>query len=109
MSASSSTMPTPTSRRSGNGLKKVRREPPSGPMTATSVRGETYKQVVKLAFFRGASLEDPEKLFTQPGTLRRAIDIREGEVINEAAFKQLIRAAVDANSAARAQRSAKKR
>jgi hypothetical protein len=58
---------------------------------------------VKLTFFRGASLEDPEKLFTQTGTLRRAIDLYEGEVINEAAFKQLIRAAVAANSAARTQ------
>jgi hypothetical protein len=71
--------------------------------------GETYKQVVKLTFFRGASLEDPEKLFTQPGTLRRAIDLHEGEKINEAAFKQLIRAAVAANSAALAQRAAKKK
>jgi hypothetical protein len=71
--------------------------------------GETYKQVVKLTFFRGASLEDPEKLFTQPGTVRRAIDLREGEKINEAAFKQLIRAAVEANSAARAQQAAKKK
>jgi hypothetical protein len=71
--------------------------------------GETYKQVVKLTFFRGASLEDPEKLFTQPGTLRRAIDLREGEVINEAAFKQLIRAAVAVNSAAHTQRAAKKK
>jgi hypothetical protein len=71
--------------------------------------GETYKQVVKLTFFRGASLEDPEKLFTQPGTVRRAIDLREGEKINEAAFKQLIRAAVEANSAARVQQAAKKK
>ncbi len=71
--------------------------------------GETYKQAVKLTFFRGASLEDPEKLFTQPGTLRRAIDLHEGEKINEAAFKQLIRAAVAANSAVVAQRAAKKK
>ena len=71
--------------------------------------GETYKQVVKLTFFRGASLADPEKLFTQPGTLRRAIDLHEGEKINEAAFKQLIRAAVAANSAVVAQRAARKK
>ena len=71
--------------------------------------GETYKQAVKLTFFRGASLEDPEKLFTQPGTLRRAIDLHEGEKINEAAFKELIRAAVAANSAVVAQRAAKKK
>jgi hypothetical protein len=66
--------------------------------------GESYKQVVKLTFFRGASLKDPKKLFNSSleGNTRRAIDIREGEKINEAAFKQLIRAAVAANSAARA-------
>jgi hypothetical protein len=73
--------------------------------------GETYKQVVKLTFARGASIEDPKKLFNSSleGNVRRAIDLREGEKINEAAFKQLIRAAVAANSAARAQSSAKKR
>jgi len=73
--------------------------------------GETYKQVVKLTFFRGASLEDPKKLFNSSlgGNTRRAIDIHEGEKINEAAFKQLIRAAVDANSAARSQRAVKKK
>jgi hypothetical protein len=73
--------------------------------------GESYKQVVKLTFFRGASLEDPKKLFnsSMEGNTRRAIDIREGEKINEAAFKQLIRAAVAANSAALAQRAAKKK
>ena len=73
--------------------------------------GESYKQVVKLTFFRGASIEDPKKLFNSSleGTTRRAIDLREGEKIDEAAFKQLIRAAVAANSAARAQRATKKR
>lgn len=73
--------------------------------------GETYKQVVKLTFFRGASLPDPKKLFNSSleGNVRRAIDFREGEKINEAAFKQLIRAAVAANSAARLQRPAKKK
>ena len=66
--------------------------------------GESYKQVVKLTFARGASLEDPKKLFNSSleGNVRRAIDIREGEKLNETAFKQLIRAAVAANSAARA-------
>jgi hypothetical protein len=66
--------------------------------------GESYKQVVKLTFFRGASLEDPQKLFNASleGNTRRAIDIREGEKLNEAAFKALIRSAVAANSAARA-------
>ena len=71
--------------------------------------GETYKQAVKLTFFRGASLADPHNLFTQPGTVRRAIDLREGEKINEAAFKQLIRAAVEANSAVLAERAEKKK
>jgi hypothetical protein len=73
--------------------------------------GETYKQVVKLTFFRGASMSDPKKLFNSSleGNTRRAIDIREGEKINEPAFKQLIRAAVAANSAGRAPLSAKKR
>ncbi len=73
--------------------------------------GESYKQVVKLTFFRGASIKDPKKLFNSSleGNTRRAIDLREGEKINEAAFRQLIRAAVAANSAARAQRAAKKK
>ncbi|MBA3708904.1 MAG: DUF1801 domain-containing protein [Planctomycetes bacterium] len=73
--------------------------------------GESYMQVVKLTFHRGASIEDPKKLFNSSleGNTRRAIDLREGEKINAAAFKQLIRAAVAANSAACAQRAAKKR
>jgi hypothetical protein len=71
--------------------------------------GESYKQVVKFTFARGASLKDPKKLFNASleGSARRAIDLREGEKINEAAFKQLIRAAVEANTDARAQRGAK--
>jgi hypothetical protein len=73
--------------------------------------GESYKQVVKLTFARGASIEDPKKLFNSSleGNVRRAIDLREGEKINEAAFKKLIHAAVAANSAARAQQKAKKK
>jgi hypothetical protein len=73
--------------------------------------GESYKQVVKLTFYRGASLKDPRKLFNSSleGNVRRAIDFREGEKINEAAFKQLIRVAVSANSAARAEMAAKKK
>jgi len=73
--------------------------------------GETYKQAVKLTFYRGASIADPKKLFNSSleGNVRRAIDFHEGEKFNEAAFKQLIRAAVAANSAARAQRGAKKK
>ncbi len=60
--------------------------------------GETYKSAVKLTFFKGASLEDPSHLFNQPGTVRRAIDIHEGEKIDEEAFKTLIRAAVKLNN-----------
>jgi len=73
--------------------------------------GESYKAVVKLTFFRGASIEDPNKLFNSSleGNTRRAIDLREGEKIDEAAFKHLIRAAVAANAAARAQRPARKK
>lgn len=65
--------------------------------------GETYKQVVKLTFFRGASLPDPKKLFNASldGGTRRAIDLREGDGIDEAAFKALVRAAVAANAEAR--------
>ena len=73
--------------------------------------GEAYKQVVKLTFARGASVKDPKKLFNSSleGNTRRAIDIREGQMIDEAAFRQLIRAAVAANSAALAERAAKKK
>jgi hypothetical protein len=61
--------------------------------------GEAYKQVVKLTFARGASLEDPRGLFNSSleGNTRRAIDIREGEVLDAKAFKALIRAAVAEN------------
>ena len=63
--------------------------------------GETYKQVVKLTFAKGASLEDPTGLFNSSleGNVRRAIDIREGEEIDATAFKALIREAVALNSA----------
>ena len=65
--------------------------------------GEAYKQVVKLTFFHGASLKDPAQLFNSSlgGNTRRAIDIREVDVIDEAAFKELIRAAVAFNAAKR--------
>ena len=61
--------------------------------------GETYKSVVKLTFAKGASLKDPSRLFNSSleGKVRRAIDIREGEEINEPALKELIRAAVALN------------
>ena len=69
--------------------------------------GESYKQVVKLTFARGASLPDPTKLFNSSleGNRRRAFDIREGEKLNVVAFKKLIRSAVAANSAARVKRA----
>lgn len=71
--------------------------------------GETYKQVVKLTFFRGAALNDPKRLFNSSleGNVRRAIDFHEGEKINEAAFKALIREAIGANVAAVASRKEK--
>jgi hypothetical protein len=73
--------------------------------------GESYKQVVKFTFARGASIEDPQKLFNSSleGNTRRAIDLREGEEIDEAAFRKLILAAVAANSAAHAQRATRKK
>ena len=63
--------------------------------------GETYKSIVKLTFFKGASLDDPAKLFNSSleGNVRRAIDIREGEEIDATAFKALIGAAVKLNAA----------
>ena len=61
--------------------------------------GETYKQVVKMTFAKGAALKDPSGLFNSSldGNVRRAIDIREGETIDEPALKDLIRAAVALN------------
>src|SRR4051794_21626486 len=61
--------------------------------------GETYKSVVKLTFAKGASLKDPSGLFNSSleGNVRRAIDLREGDEIDEGAFKRLIRAAVALN------------
>ena len=61
--------------------------------------GEVYKNVVKLTFFKGAALEDPAGLFNSSleGKVRRAIDIKEGEKINEGALKKLIREAVELN------------
>jgi hypothetical protein len=65
--------------------------------------GESYKQVVKLTFFQGASLKDPARLFNSSldGNTRRAIDIRQEDVIDEAAFRELIRAAVAFNAGKR--------
>ena len=65
--------------------------------------GETYKAVVKMTFFKGASLNDPAHLFNSSldGKVRRAIDFHEGDKINERAFKALIEAAVALNGAAK--------
>lgn len=65
--------------------------------------GETYKSVVKLTFYKGASLEDPSKLFNSSldGNVRRAIDINEGEKIDANAFKKLILEAVALNNASK--------
>jgi hypothetical protein len=71
--------------------------------------GETYKNVVKMTFAKGASLPDPAGLFNSSleGNVRRAIDIHEGEGINEAALKNLIRAAVALNLKAKDKTKAK--
>src|SRR2546421_12640772 len=65
--------------------------------------GESYKSVVKLTFAKGASLEDPTRLFNSSldGNVRRAIDIREGEQVDAPAFKALVRQAVAFNSSAK--------
>lgn len=71
--------------------------------------GETYKNVVKLTFAKGASLKDPARLFNSSldGNVRRAIDIREGEVVDEAAFKTLVREAVALNRSGKSKSSKK--
>jgi len=71
--------------------------------------GETYKAVVKLTFAKGASLEDPSGLFNSSldGNTRRAIDIHEGDRIDEKALKALIRAAVALNSSKKPKRTAR--
>jgi hypothetical protein len=71
--------------------------------------GETYKKVVKLTFAKGAFLKDPAHLFNSGlgGNVRRAIDIPEGERVDEAAFKALVRQAIALNSSDTAKRSKK--
>ena len=71
--------------------------------------GETYKTVVKLTFAKGASLKDPAGLFNASleGNVRRAIDIPEGEDVDAAAFKALVREAASVNSAAKSKRAKK--
>jgi len=62
--------------------------------------GESYKTHVKLTFLKGASIKDPEGIFNSSldGNARRAIDLHEGDKINESAFKEIIRAAIELNS-----------
>ena len=71
--------------------------------------GESYKNVVKLTFARGASLKDPARLFNSSldGNVRRAIDIHEGEEVDESAFKALVRQAVALNSSGKSKPSKK--
>ena len=73
--------------------------------------GESYKEVVKLTFAKGASLKDPAHLFNSSldGNVRRAIDIQEGEVVDESAFKALVRHAVAFNSSSKSKASKKAR
>ena len=72
--------------------------------------GETYKGKVKLTFAKGASLKDPTRLFNSSldGNVRRAIDILEGEAVDEAAFKALVKEAVALNSSGKKSKAAKK-
>jgi hypothetical protein len=72
--------------------------------------GETYQQVVKLTFMKGASLKDPARLFNSSleGNARRAIDIHEGEEVNASAFKALIRQAAALNSLGKSKPSKKR-
>jgi hypothetical protein len=69
--------------------------------------GETYKKAVKLTFAKGAFLKDPKRLFNSSleGNMRRAIDIHEGEQVNEAAFKALVREAVALNQSGKSKKS----
>lgn len=73
--------------------------------------GESYKQVVKLTFHKGASLKDPDRLFNASldGNARRAIDIREGEAVDATAFKALVRQAVTFNRLGKARKASAKR
>ena len=71
--------------------------------------GESYKNHVKLTFAKGASLKDPARLFNSSleGNVRRAIDIHEGEEVDESAFKTLVRQAVALNSSVKSKRARK--
>ena len=100
-----------------NVVEEVKWRKPSNSMLGVPVwehdgiicTGETYKAAVKLTFAKGASLDDPSGLFNSSleGNVRRAIDIREGDKINEKALKTLIRAAVALNASARSPKKRK--
>jgi len=82
--------------------KWVKRTNPGTPVWSHNggiCTGETYKSVVKLTFFKGAQLKDPKRLFNSSleGNVRRAIDLHEGDEIDEAAFEALIREAIALN------------
>ena len=84
-------------------LKWVKSSSPGTPVWSHDgiiCTGESYEKVVKLTFAKGAALEDPTRLFNSSleGNVRRAIDIPEGEAVDEAAFKALVRQAIALNS-----------
>jgi hypothetical protein len=91
-------------------LKWVKSSSPGTPVWSHDgiiCTGESYKNVVKLTFSKGASLEDPARLFNSSleGKVRRAIDIHEGEEVDEPAFKALVRQAVALNSSGKSKPS----
>ena len=93
-------------------LKWVKPSNPGTPVWSHSgiiCTGESYKSVVKLTFANGASLNDPARLFNSnlDGNLRRAIDIHEGEEVDESAFTALVRQAVAVNSSGKSKPSKK--
>jgi hypothetical protein len=93
-------------------LKWIKRSSPGTPVWSHDgiiCTGESYKNVVKLTFAKGASLKDPARLFNSSldGNVRRAIDIHEGEEVDESAFKALVRQAVALNSSGKSKTSKK--
>src|SRR5881398_3560388 len=90
-------------------VKPTNRGTPTWSHDGIICTGESYKSVVKLTFAKGASLQDPAKLFNSSldGNTRRAIDIHEGEEVDESAFKALVRQAVALNSSGKSKPSKK--
>jgi hypothetical protein len=93
-------------------LKWVKSSTPGTPVWSHDgiiCTGESYKSVVKLTFAKGASLEDPARLFNSSldGNTRRAIDIHEGEAVDESAFTALVRQAIALNSSGKSKPSKK--